>query len=924
MYAPRVVAGCGFACAPRGDGHVAISVDVLRGCDESGLRALHHACPYETCEICSWEGNFEGNFEPAVLHNLSAQLNAPVEFVSLVTHYAPDSLHSFTADNLAPLFIWGLPGWISLLSILIKLSTSLWKVFHACIPSSRALFRRNLLDAFRVAEGEELQGRWRTEGQTFVELGKLRRLAIACSFFAVLSLPSLPAVLSLSASLPLVTASPWRVVAPSPALYRGQLIWAHATLRRVCLLAVGYSSWLAMCSANIFDPRFTTSQDFFGSVKTIHPGFNAPLAWPFMVWWSVQNADSTWGADCVGLRWRYGLNGQNYFESNTRCYDALQTSSLLSLLQACTCSLMAATSIGLVAQLQGTRTTRSDHTRSRWRVLRSWWGWWWVALVTLWFIGLYAAVAPPAIVAIWIVPLLVALLPTFLSLLLLAHKRGRAGMRADNAISELYGQQTLIDGWGDEECPQLEGGEGGKNVHLQDMASLVAPNRGRQAASRCFDGRGRGGEKFTGRVSSLITGEPGAAAGGIGLFIGEELDHARIAMRRGVDAIVEEWEAAGAPPEMMENLQYVLHARAGSSTTPYQFGWMRDRDVHGDILAERCNEEGQGMTLRDFCNHPSARAARLAPPHVFVLRIYTTDAYRFINEPFRRVERDEDGAVVEPIQLAKPHPLPVTLLLLDEALKRLRAVTTTNASQSSGLNMDQRTSEQRNSAGRDSQQEPSPSYAQSDLSPAQPDLQTSARRARWGLEAGASADDARNRSGDDTPSASFRFSLRGLTKLSGSSLSMLPLRPPCSVTLGRLRWLFGASAVSPPGGQHANTLVLYRGMRDLELTASFMRQGGAELGVMSTTKDLRIAARYARGEGGGVIFRLNVPSLMQVGANLRFLSAFPQEHEFLYPPCTHAGALTHTNRVHNRGVWRTPLFSLLSLTSPKFEPHRGK
>ena len=54
-------------------------------------------------------------------------------------------------------------------------------------------------------------------------------------------------------------------------------------------------------------------------------------------------------------------------------------------------------------------------------------------------------------------------------------------------------------------------------------------------------------------------------------------------------------------------------------------------------------------------------------------RLYTTGAYKFINDPFRHVRRDANGGVLQPPQLVEPHPLPVTLMLLDEALKRMRA-----------------------------------------------------------------------------------------------------------------------------------------------------------------------------------------------------------------------------------------------------------
>ena len=58
---------------------------------------------------------------------------------------------------------------------------------------------------------------------------------------------------------------------------------------------------------------------------------------------------------------------------------------------------------------------------------------------------------------------------------------------------------------------------------------------------------------------------------------------------------------------------------------------------------------------------------------MLALRLYTTDAFRRINTPLRDVARDEAGAVLEPTRLATPHPWPVTVAFLYEALKKCRS-----------------------------------------------------------------------------------------------------------------------------------------------------------------------------------------------------------------------------------------------------------
>ena len=94
------------------------------------------------------------------------------------------------------------------------------------------------------------------------------------------------------------------------------------------------------------------------------------------------------------------------------------------------------------------------------------------------------------------------------------------------------------------------------------------------------------------------------------------------------------------------------------------------------------------IDLADFVAHPSARLANLTEAHVVALRLYTTQAlssslfvalsahsqlssslqpqaFKSINNPLRDRERFERG---------EPHPLPVTVALLRDALGKLRAV----------------------------------------------------------------------------------------------------------------------------------------------------------------------------------------------------------------------------------------------------------
>ena len=78
---------------------------------------------------------------------------------------------------------------------------------------------------------------------------------------------------------------------------------------------------------------------------------------------------------------------------------------------------------------------------------------------------------------------------------------------------------------------------------------------------------------------------------------------------------------------------------------------------------------------------------------------------------------------------------------------------------------------------------------------------------------------------------------------------------------------------------------LWRGMRQVRTSAEFESVGGSELGVMSTTSILDVAVKYAASEKP-LLLKLSSSSFMNRGASLEFLSAFPTESEYVYPPLT--------------------------------------
>ena len=71
----------------------------------------------------------------------------------------------------------------------------------------------------------------------------------------------------------------------------------------------------------------------------------------------------------------------------------------------------------------------------------------------------------------------------------------------------------------------------------------------------------------------------------------------------------------------------------------------------------------------------------------------------------------------------------------------------------------------------------------------------------------------------------------------------------------------------------------------MEASEEFEESGGCELAVMSTTNDPSVAVRYGISQHS-LIFKFNARSFLSRGASLLYLSAFPGEAEFCYPPLT--------------------------------------
>jgi hypothetical protein len=70
----------------------------------------------------------------------------------------------------------------------------------------------------------------------------------------------------------------------------------------------------------------------------------------------------------------------------------------------------------------------------------------------------------------------------------------------------------------------------------------------------------------------------------------------------------------------------------------------------------------------------------------------------------------------------------------------------------------------------------------------------------------------------------------------------------------------------------------------LETSGPFLQQGGTELAMMSTTDQEEVAKAYASSRSP-LIFRFRTTGLDR-GCKIQYLSLYPKETEYLYPPLT--------------------------------------
>ena len=393
--------------------------------------------------------------------------------------------------------------------------------------------------------------------------------------------------------------------------------------------------------------------------------------------------------------------------------------------------------------------------------------------------------------------------------------------------------------------------------------------------------------RFTGR--NLVVGRPEAAAAGIEQFIRAEGIHDKLKQEK--ECVVKEWENAFANNHLqksdMNELRYVLDHRAGSNNEPSPHNGCK-RDCHpetGELLPNRKRSDDLGMTLEDIFDAAiAARQAGLTLAHVLALRLYTTSAFKSINEPLRKLAEGSQEA----------HPLPCTVYLIYDGLKKLRgarrrSVASVRVSSrrvtspcgtaafgsmatadvvTSNVDAPADDNEERSEASEDANDGDVVDERVGDLNrPAPLEIDETDKMALM-------ESDALQRS-------------KSLWRRVGTTMNKVRARVRSSSILSPVSSRVG----SPTRRAARNLAVLWRGLSNVRATEDFMLHGGSEIAACSTTSDLEIAIRYAKGwttDHGdhALIFCVIVQDFMQLGPDLSFLSAFPHEKEALYPPLT--------------------------------------
>lgn len=258
-------------------------------------------------------------------------------------------------------------------------------------------------------------------------------------------------------------------------------------------------------------------------------------------------------------------------------------------------------------------------------------------------------------------------------------------MRAENEAQrkradELKAERDKLEA---EKAAEQQKAKAEKNAFEKEMRDAAKKLGGIRAYDAALD------TKFNSNTRSFQSAPPIEAAYGVKSYLNVDTKTLNLGMAKGIKGIEDEIEANGTETDK-ECLHYVLYEKAGKSKRTFQEAQLRrDRNRDGSALTPelgpkarmKFNSDGDPvpMEFADFCAAKEAKLAQLERAHVLALRLYSTEAFHSINSPLRDPARRKEG---------RPHPLPLTVMYINEGVGKLRAVEAALDSESTNKSID--------------------------------------------------------------------------------------------------------------------------------------------------------------------------------------------------------------------------------------------
>ena len=615
----------------------------LRGCPESRPNALANSSSDNSCVSCPSNSHpdsgaciCDSGFKPHCRYS-DCQLSA-AELVAIGMGFCRSSNFSlYQPYPLLAFILWGMPGWWTLLFIVVVARRRIQRY------QQRGTLIALINDALRTVDVTEAAAHCKARQVNFRRALRLRLMARLIIGVCAPALPWLPAVRAIYVFYPIATMHVENDAFP-PDLRRRQLQHLrHQVLVLALLSGFCYPPW--MCA-------FVAGRE----------GAKYLLMWVLLV------VDWVSGSGCISS---FATDGTTRFslKQDETCQQRFDLLATVSIAQASLLLLLANLCVVFICQL-GRCHSAATAPRNVWINPRRRRGA--TLLATLWSSAFFLPLLPVVSLATsegatalsswtgaWLGYVRIAMPICFIVLLPLLSGIGvylLSRKRSLNVFEELFGS----------------GGDSSREVASQAAGSDMHVGEGRTIADPLLGVTVPDHGRFVGNAHDIVVGRPEAAARGIWHFIRAEEHKVYEVLQRGTACVVDEWGRAEQDGSVtsadMKELRYVLESPAGSSDEAFQYGWQRDRAADGSLLAERTRPDGTGMLLEDFARAPAARQAGLTLSHVLALRLYTTSAFRSINDPLRKLRRHPTGRQADAQSLEHPHPLPCTVFLIYDGL----------------------------------------------------------------------------------------------------------------------------------------------------------------------------------------------------------------------------------------------------------------